>query len=398
MKITVVHPSELGQSELARWRSIQRATPTLANPFLSPEFTVAVGRLRSRARVAVLFDGPEIVGFFPFERRGLGYGVPIGAWHSDCQGLVHLAGLDWDPQELLRACGLAVWEFDHLVDGQKPFEPYQTARYPSPIMDLSAGFDPFLAQLRTGRRTRFRSVLREQRKLAREVGEVRFVFDSRDVEALRTVMAWKSAQYLRNGWADRFARPWLVELLEQLLDTRTEGFSGVLSMLYAGDEPVAGHFGLRSDRVMVSWFPAYDTRFRRYSPGLNMHLRLAEGAAAAAVQHLDMGPGGEGYKQRLRSRDLIVAQGRVVRRSPGAVLHWVRRASSDRLHRAIREQPSLYRAAKRAHAGYVRIDAALRRRAGCGVAALVESTRSECAHAPPSTPDADGVGADQREP
>jgi hypothetical protein len=120
MKITVVHPGELGQCELARWRSIQRATPSLANPLLSPEFTVAVGRLRSRAPVAVLFDGPEIVGFFPFERRALRYGVPIGAGHNDCQGLVHLADLDWDPLELLRACGLAVWEFDHLVDGETP--------------------------------------------------------------------------------------------------------------------------------------------------------------------------------------------------------------------------------------------------------------------------------------
>jgi CelD/BcsL family acetyltransferase involved in cellulose biosynthesis len=60
---------------------------------------------------------------------------------------------------------------------------------------------------------------------------------------LSTVMAWKSAQYLRTCASDRFARPWMVQFVEQLLDTRTEGFSGVLSMLYAGDEPVAGHSG-----------------------------------------------------------------------------------------------------------------------------------------------------------
>jgi CelD/BcsL family acetyltransferase involved in cellulose biosynthesis len=293
MKITVVHPNELGQPELERWRSIQQATPSLSNPFLSPEFTVAVGRLRSRARVAALFDGPEIVGFFPFERRGFGYGVPIGAWHSDCQGLVHLPNLEWDPQELLRACDLAVWEFDKLVDGQGPFGPYQKARAPSPIMDLSAGFDPFLAQLRQ-RRSKFRELSRRRRKLAREVGEVRFVFDSRDIRTLHTVMAWKSAQYLRTGWVDRFALSWIVELLEQLLDTRTECFSGVLSILYAGD--------------------------------------------------------------------LVVARGRVVRRSPGAALHWVRRASAERLDLAVRQHPSVHRAAKRARVGYVRIDSALRRR------------------------------------
>jgi CelD/BcsL family acetyltransferase involved in cellulose biosynthesis len=363
MNITVVHPNELGEAEVARWRGIQRATPSLQNPFLSPEFTVAVGHLRARARVAVLFDGPEIVGFFPFERRGFGYGVPIGAGHNDCQGLVHVADLDFDPQELLRVCGLAVWEFDYLVGGQKPFEPYQKASASSPIMDFSAGFDPFLAQLQQNSST-FREVSRKQRKLARDVGELRFVFDTGNAQALRTLMAWKSAQYLRTGWADRFAQRWFVELLEQLLDTRNEGFSGVLSMLYAGDEPVAGHFGLRADREMVHWFPAYDIRFSRYSPGSIMNLSLAEEAAAAAVQHIDMGPGGEEYKQWFRSRDLVVARGQVVRRSPGAAVHWLRRAPAERLHRTIKEHPSLHRAAKRARIGYGQIDAALHRRAG----------------------------------
>jgi CelD/BcsL family acetyltransferase involved in cellulose biosynthesis len=370
MKIEVVHPGELGPSERARWRSIQQATPSLANPFLCPEFTVAVGRLRPQARVAVLSDGPEIVGFFPFERRRLGYGVPIGAWHTDCQGLVHVADLDWNPQELLRAAGLGVWEFSHLVDGQKPFERYQTARRPSPIMDLSGGFGAFLAQLHQNT-SQFRRLPRLQRKLSREIGDVRFVYDLHDFHELRRVMAWKSAQYLRAGWVDRFAQRWFVQLLEQFLETRSENFSGVLSMLYAGNEPVAGHFGLCSDRVMAHWFPAYDTRFGRYKPGLMMHLGLAEGAAAAAVQHIDLGPGTETYKQWFRSRDLLVAQGRVVRRSPEAALHVARRTSTDRLRRVVTEHPTLYRVAKGAHVGYRRIDAALRRRGepGPGVAA-----------------------------
>ena len=64
---------------------MQRKTGSLANPFLCPEFAVAVGSFRPGARVAVLADGPEIVGFFPFERRRLGVGVPIGAGLTDCR-------------------------------------------------------------------------------------------------------------------------------------------------------------------------------------------------------------------------------------------------------------------------------------------------------------------------
>lgn len=343
MKIAVFHPGELGDPELARWRSFQASGLSLANPFLCPEFAIVVGRLRPRTRVAVLSEQREIVGFFPFERRRLGYGVPIAAGLTDCQGLVHAPDQHWDPQDLLRACKLAVWEFDHLVDGQKPFEPYQVHQAASPIMDLSGGFDAYFAPRRN--RSRFRNLLRKQRLLAREGGDVRFVFDSRDQTALRTLMDWKSAQYRRTGRADRFAQPWIIQLLEQLLEERTESFSGLLSCLYAGEKLVAGHFGLRSDRVIPTWFTGYDTGFKKYSPGLLLHLCLAEAAAAAGINHIDMGRGPKEYKEFFKSRDLVVAEGQVRRRVPAAALHWARRAAIRRLRNTVTEHPALFRVA-----------------------------------------------------
>src|SRR6201996_5469956 len=266
--ISIVRPAELGPAEVATWRSFQYATDLLANPFLSPDFAIAVGRHRPGARVAVLEDGRNITGFLPFERRGLGLGVPIVAGLTDLQGLVHAPGADWDPRALLRACGVSAWRFDHLVAGQKPFERYQHAQAGSPVIDLSRGYDAYYQGLKS-RSSRFCSTLgRKARKLEREVGPVRFVLDSRDVTDMRTLMAWKSDQYQRTGRVDRFTQPWIVELLEDLLGTRNEHFSGLLSMLYAGDVPVAAHFGVRFGRTLSYWFPAYSTRFNLYSPGL----------------------------------------------------------------------------------------------------------------------------------
>jgi CelD/BcsL family acetyltransferase involved in cellulose biosynthesis len=370
MEITVVHPGELGRAELDSWRCFQRTQPTLANPFLSPEFTLAVGRLRRKARVAVLCDGPQTAGFFPFERRPFGVGVPIAGGISGCQGLVHSPDLEWDPQQLLRACGLVVWKFDHLLDGQKPFERYHRQRSPSPIMDLSDGYDAFLARQHrkssrptsTPLRMSLKELASKERRLARDVGDLRFVFDSSDPQALRTLMAWKTAQYQRTGATDMFARRWVVELLEEVWETRTDHFAGLLSELYAGDELVAVQFGLRCGPVLAGWHLTYNTALPRYSPGLVQILHLARAAAASGIHRIDMGRGAAEYKAMFSSQDLFVAEGEVVRRSSGGALCSVRYASERGLRRFVRAHPPMFRAVQHARTRGARIDSAVRRR------------------------------------
>ncbi|MEJ2862347.1 GNAT family N-acetyltransferase [Actinomycetospora flava] len=342
----MVRPDELGASDLDRWRSFQCSGPT-AHPFLAPEFVQAVGRLRRQVRVAVMEDDGGTVGFFPFERGRLGYGTPPAPGLTDAHGLVHAPDAEWDPQELLRACGLSVWEFDHLVDGQKPFERFQVLRVPSPVMDLSGGYAAFRADVRSRSKSFLSELERKGRALGRDHGALTFTLGSADVDDLRRIMAWKSEQYRRTGRSDRFRVPWIRELLESLLTTRTDTFTGTLSVLRAGDTPIAGHFGLRNGAALAGWFPAFDAGFRRYSPGLLHHLMLAEHAAADGVVEIDMGRGAKGYKDCFRSRDLVVAEGRIVRRSPAAAVHWARREPVRRLRNRVLADPRLYRAADR---------------------------------------------------
>ena len=158
-------------------------------------------------------------------------------------------------------------------------------------------------------------------------------------------MGWKSDQYRRTGRLDRFSQPWIIELLDSLLATRTSGLSGMLSVLYAGQAPVAAHFGLRSGPVLAHWFPAYDTRYFRCSPGLIQHLRLAEESAAAGIQLIDLGKGAKQYKETLKSGDRFVAEGIVTQRSLPAAAHWARWAPQAWVIREIRAHPPLFRAA-----------------------------------------------------
>ncbi|MEV0586674.1 GNAT family N-acetyltransferase [Nonomuraea sp. NPDC050310] len=321
MKIRVARPEELSGSELEVWRTLQRAGDELVSPFLCPEFTLAVGRHRDDVRVAVIEDAGQLAGFLPFERHPRGVGKPVGAGLTDAQGAVLAPGFTPDPRLLLKGAGLSVWEFDHLVAGQ--FADAHTSRHASPIMDLRAGYEAYAAEVSRESGKTYRSTLAKQRKLGRDFGEVTHRYGITDVEQLRVLLRWKSEQYRRTGRSDRFAKPWIVALVEDLLATQTPGFAGVLDLVYVAGVPVVGHFGLRSENVLAGWFPAYDPAFSRYSPGLVHHLAMAREAAAHGIQVIDLGRGAKEYKDKLKTGELVVAEGRLARRTPAAALHWL---------------------------------------------------------------------------
>jgi CelD/BcsL family acetyltransferase involved in cellulose biosynthesis len=340
MEVTVVRPGQLAPSDLARWRDLVGGCDTLGgNPFLSPEFTLAVGAARDTARVAVLHDSSGPVGFFPHERRGRLLGTAIGAGICDCQALVHAPGLRWDARALVRACGLPVWEFDHLIAAQPAFAPYHSSVARSPVMDLSGGFGAYL-RARSGETGAIRALRRKLRKLEREAGELRFEFDRADPALLRTLMGWKSDQYRRTRARDNFAVPWIAQVVTGLLGSRAPGCTGTLSVLYAGDRPVAAHFGLRSQRVLSYWFPAYDPEFGRYSVGLVLLLRMAEAAAGAGLRQIDLGRGRQRYKDEFGSGELLVAQGRVGVSRPAVAVRRTRAAIHSGLSRTL-DRPAL---------------------------------------------------------
>lgn len=361
MRVAVVHPRDLGGSEIDQWRALQEADPAFDNPFLSPEFTLAVGGVRDKTRVAVLSDGPDIIGFFPFERHPLGIGRPVAAGLTDAQGMVHAKDAEIDPHRLIRDCGLDVFEFDHLVVGQPLASPTVTA-HPSPIIDLSAGFDSYLTTVKERSGKTYRSTVNKRRKLERDVGVVCHEFATTSLSTLRTLLRWKTDQYRRTGRSNRFARRWIVELVQHLLATRGESFAGVLDMVYADGRPVAGHFGLRTRTTLVGWFPAYDPAFAKYSPGLIHHLAMIERAAASGIRVIDLGRGEKEYKEKLKNGEFAVLEGRLARPGVIGALHWLLSVPPRKTRNAVLASPRLRTTADRALKTYGRLRTGLTRR------------------------------------
>lgn len=340
-RVRVARPGDLSAAELEVWRELRAKSQAPENPFMEPEFTLAVGRVRSSARVAVVYEGGEPAAFFPYEKGKLGQGRAIGFGVSDSQGIIGRPQRAAMQSELLRACGLSSWEFDNLEDGQSLFVPDAADAYPSYVIDVGSGYAAYEAILRERSPKFFRTTTAKERRLGRQAGEVRFVFDERDPAALARLMEWKSAQYRRTGRRDRFAQEWISTLVRQLAHTRAPGCSGVLSVLYAGDAPIAAHFGLRSRTVLACWFPSYDPRYAKYSPGLVLHLRMAEAAAGEGIGMLDLGRGAAEYKDALKTGEIPVYEGAATRPGAGAVLHWIGREPSRRAHGFVRQRPGL---------------------------------------------------------
>ena len=311
MKYFLISGSELSPDVLTRWSEIQDADKTLASPYFCSGFTAAVSELRGDVRIGVLEDGNRIVGLFPHQRRWDRTARPVGLRLSDYHGVIVEREADWNVTDLLRACRLVRWEFDHLPASQSQFAPWVTMESISPIAEMRAGFDAFHASLDKAGRKQVSEAERKRDRLADEVGAIRFIQQTDDRDVLHTLMRWKSEQCRRSGAFDFFTIAWCRDLLERLLRTQTEGFGGILSCLYAGNALVAAHFALRSRYVWHSWFPAYDVEFGAYSPGSILLLELLKHAATNGVHHVDFGKDMSCYKRRYMTSAISVAEGSV---------------------------------------------------------------------------------------
>jgi CelD/BcsL family acetyltransferase involved in cellulose biosynthesis len=341
--VQVVPARSLTSEQLARWSHIQAGEPALASPFFCPQFTSIVGVARDDVYVGVLEQDGRTVGFFPFHRGRAGAGRPVGWRISDYQGVIAERSAEWDAKELIRACGLKTWEFDHVIAARPEFEPFGRVQGQSPFMDLSHGFEAYLRERREAGVGEIGAARRKMRKLAREHGELRFEPHAAGPEALATLLRWKQQQYLRTGVSDTLAQSWIRRVLELVHARQEESFAGLLSLLFAGDRIVAAHLGIRSVSVWHYWFPAYDPALARYSPGIALLLKMAEHAPSVALGTIDLGRGDERYKGSLMSGAAPLLVGRVELPSLAAAMWRLRRSA-----RALIRRTSVARPARRA--------------------------------------------------
>ncbi len=309
MNIKAIPANHLTPAQLVAWSRIQLDNPCFRSPFFRPEFTQLIASVRDDVEVGLMDEGGEPVGFFPFHRDRRDVARSVGLGVSDYQAVIVDGNARWTAEQLLRGCGLKAWQFDHLLAAQKPFERHHWLLSESPYIDLSNGFTRYRSEVR-GSAT-LKKVHQRARKIEREVGRLHLVAHAFDEDVFRLLLEWKTRQYARIGAVHHLAADWKVEVLRKVANTQGELFGGMLSALYAGDHLIAVHLGMVSSATLHGWFPAYNTAFARYSPGLIFWLRLAEAAEERGFQRIDFGKGDEPYKRVFCSRVTTLAEGAV---------------------------------------------------------------------------------------
>jgi CelD/BcsL family acetyltransferase involved in cellulose biosynthesis len=310
MHIFAVKPQALEEEIVASWAALQRDEPSFESPFFHPEFARRVARVRPDIEVAVVTDTTGPVAFWPFERRRGDVAGPPAGELSDYDGVIASPRLleDYDLRALLRACRLNAWDYSGRLT-IAPREPGRRKTNESRRIDLSGGYAVYLAKKRAGGSKLFERVGYLERRLAREYGPVQFILNENRAEVFDQLIAWKSAQYVRTQKRDIFASPSARAVLQEIAAPERDGFSGVLSALYAGDRLIAAHFGMRAHAMLHYWFPVYDAALARHSPGLVLLASLLGSVDQLGVAKIDLGTGNYPYKARLGTDSIEVFEG-----------------------------------------------------------------------------------------
>lgn len=303
MRVSVIKGRDLSDKNIREWSEIQTCTFDLESPFFRPEYTVALSRASEDIYVGILHGDSAVgSGYFPFQlvRPGHGRNLPM----CDYQGVIAPRTLDLRAKDVVRGCGLEVWEFDHLKLPNPGYNRYVDYTVESPIIDISKGLDAYKAALGPDGKRHMAKTASVARKTQRELGNIVLVDDCQDSNVMEKMHRWRSEKY-------GTVTEWQQRTLEIIRTTKTPKFSGVLSALYAGNHLIAVHFGIRSQGILHWWFPAYNPKFASYAPGIQLLLAIVERSPDIGIRKIDLGMGQQDYKRRFGNAANSVACGSV---------------------------------------------------------------------------------------
>ncbi|MFN3353461.1 MAG: GNAT family N-acetyltransferase, partial [Brevundimonas sp.] len=307
LTVDIIRPDELDDRLVAVWRALLAANPALTSPYFQPEFTTIGGAVTPGAAVAVLHRGGEVRGFFPHQRRGSAV-QPLAAPLNDYHGVIARPGEAPDLSRVARLLKAGRLNVGGWVGPAAAGEARETVQAVMPD-----GYDAWYAERRAAFGKYFKDKERARRSLEAELGPIRVEVGLRDAGLLDHLIDLKREQYRRTGRHDVFACGWTRDLLHALMAAPTGRFGVSLGALWGGDKLAAIEASLHGGDEYHFWFPAYEPKWARCSPGILLSMDTMRLASAHGYRTFDYGFQGEGYKKYFCDGRRQVAEAVVVR-------------------------------------------------------------------------------------
>ena len=296
LRSEIISASEMTSSLIQLWGKLRQANPLLSSPFFSYEFTQAVQAVRGDCKIAIVEIDNQIAGFLPYHSIN-GVAFPVGRMANDAQGFICSYETQLSVESLFDSMGVSSYQF-HAWFSTFPLKRKAIHGWqPCFLANLTAQNQNYRQWLEQQHRTIKRQG-QKNRKLERMVGPLRLEFQSQSPELFDYSIQLKRQHYHRTHIFDILSVPWLIELLRYFLITPGT-VRGTNSVLWAGDQIVATHMGIRENSLLHYWFPAYDMQFSYGSPGTELFLQIADSAADHDIDKIDFGYGDQPYKHFL---------------------------------------------------------------------------------------------------
>lgn len=312
---------------------VQQSNPRFAGPCFHPRLFQIVGRCFPGVRVAVI-ESSEGVGFLPFRKQD-SHPVMSPVPMCDYQALIDRPGIRRHIPSILSQLGYVAWDFEHLMaEGLEPAPSHLGNATHSRQIFVGESYEAYLRDLKAHGKSQ-KNLATKRRLLERDVGLVRFVQKTADSLLLRPIFEWKRQRFgsLSQG---------IQRTMEETLHTEEEGFASTLSALYAGEKLVAVHFGMKGDNTLFYWLPAFNPECYKFSPGGLLIQELTAHIHGFEASTLDLGPGGETYKDYFCNRTVDLLRGSY--ELPSGIIYL--RQFKRSLYQAVRSTPLAYRAAQ----------------------------------------------------
>jgi len=225
----------LDAAECAQWNGWAASDPDLGSPYFRVEFARIAARASPDCALAVFRRGGEVVGYFPYQRRGRAI-LPVAAPMNDYHGVIGPRSGRPTLAEAARLLGGTRFSVNGWVgeaSGEVVSESFRTT------IPNEGGYDAWYAARRQAFAKYFKDKERARRSMEAEFGPVDVQIGLRDHALLDQLIALKREQYRRTGRHDVFACGWTRDLLHALMAHEQDDFGASLAVLRAGGQVAA---------------------------------------------------------------------------------------------------------------------------------------------------------------